>query len=160
MNRKINQIKKALDSKFGKKIQVSMHSEAVKRKEGERWVDYKGLTWEMKDGKKQQVFKVNHSKLYTCKDCDKLILKQKDEDTYNRFNRCFYCQINFEVDLKAAGEWKDWVIGQETERWKSIEKDVTSLLKEMSEEESAFDTTVANALANENIARQKRNLKT
>jgi hypothetical protein len=52
------------------------------------------------------------------------------------------------------------VIGQETERWKSIEKDVTSLLKEMSEEESAFDTTVANALANENIARQKRNLKT
>ena len=114
----------------------------------------------MKDGKKQQVFKVNHSKLYTCKDCDKLILKQKDEDTYNRFNRCFYCQINFEVDLKAAGEWKDWVIGQETERWKSIEKDVTSLLKEMSEEESAFDTTVANALATENIARQTRNLKT
>ena len=44
MNRKINQIKKALDSKFGKKIQVSMHSEEVKRKEGERWVDYKGLT--------------------------------------------------------------------------------------------------------------------
>ena len=162
MNRKIDQIKRTLDSKFGKKIQVSMYSGEIKREEGDKWIDYKGLNWEIKDGKKQQIFKVNHNNLYTCKDCDKLILKQKDEDTYNRFNRCYYCQIDFECSLKEQGMdvWRKWVMDLEEKRWTAVEKELATLLKEMSEEESAFDTTIVKALANENIAQQKRNLKT
>ena len=141
-----------------KKIQVGYTPEKVKREEGERWTDHKGLEWEWKSGKKKQVYKFASVGIAPkCKDCNKFIIKKRDKETYNRMDRCYYCQINFEVDLKEKGEWNGWMVKQETERWKSIEKELVSILEEMkTDTDKAFDKTLPNALANENIERAKR----
>ncbi len=108
-----------------------------------------GAKWTKKDGKKVQITKVPGKGFNKCKDCKKLILKNIDEDTYNRMQRCYHCQINFEVDLKAAGKWKDWVMKQEKLRWESIEREVTEILKDMAEQsDKQFDTSVAYAVGN------------
>ena len=89
-----------------------------------------------------------------CNDCDKLILKNLDQDTYNRMQRCYHCQINFEVDLKAKNKWKDWVMGLEKERWESVEKELKIIFKEMKEQsDKQFNTDIAFAVGNQ--AQQK-----
>tara|TARA_Y100000034_G_scaffold133465_1_gene198989 strand:+ start:385 stop:867 length:483 start_codon:yes stop_codon:yes gene_type:complete len=144
-----------------RKIQVGPEPKTIhQREEGDRWTDGNGREWMKINGQRRQITKMPARGFDECKDCEKLILKQRDQDTYNRMQRCFHCQINFEVDLKAAGKWKEWVIDQETQRWKSIEKEVVAIMKEMKEDgDQAFDKSVALAVGNENISQQKQKLK-
>ena len=62
--------------------------------------------------------------------------------------RCYYCQIDFEVDLKVKNKWEDWVKEMEEKRWEAILKEYESEMKLMDDSGSPFDTKVANALAN------------
>ena len=62
--------------------------------------------------------------------------------------RCYYCQIDFEADLKAKNKWEDWVKEMEEKRWETILKEYESEMKLMEDSDSPFDTKVANALAN------------
>ena len=144
-----------------RKIQVGPEPKTIhQREEGDRWTDGNGREWMKINGQRRQITKMPARGFDECKDCEKLILKQRDQDTYNRMQRCFHCQINFEVDLKAAGKWKEWVIDQETQRWKSIEKEVVAIMKEMKEDgDQAFDKSIALAVGNENISQQKQKLK-
>ncbi len=149
-----------------RKIQVGPEPKTIQqRKEGEIWTEASlanpgGAKWTKKDGKKVQITKMPGRGFDECKDCEKLILKRRDQDTYNRMQRCYHCQLNFEVDLKAAGKWKKWVIDQETQRWKSIEKEVEIILKEMKKDaDKAFDKSIVNAMTNENISQQEQKLK-
>ncbi len=144
-----------------KKIQVGPEPKTIhQRKEGERWIDGNGREWIKIDGQRKQITKLPARGFDECKDCEKLILKRRDQDTYNRMQRCYHCQLNFEVDLKAAGKWKKWVIDQETQRWKSIEKEVEIILKEMKKDaDKAFDKSIVNAMTNENISQQEQKLK-
>ena len=144
-----------------RKIQVGPEPKTIhQREEGDRWTDGNGREWMKINGQRRQITKMPARGFDECKDCEKLILKQRDQDTYNRMQRCFHCQINFEVDLKAADKWKEWVIDQETQRWKSIEKEVVAIMKEMKEDgDQAFDKSVALAVGNENISQQKQKLK-
>ncbi len=144
-----------------RKIQVGPEPKTIhQREEGDRWTDGNGREWMKINGQRRQITKMPARGFDECKDCEKLILKQRDQDTYNRMQRCFHCQINFEVDLKAAGKWKEWVIDQETQRWKSIEKEVVAIMKEMKEDgDQAFDKSVALAVGNENISQQEQKLK-
>ena len=149
----IEKIQSMLSGKFRKKIQVGAEPKTIEqRKEGEHWTDANGREWEKKDGKRKQITKVPAMGFKKCKDCEKLILKTIDKDTYNRMQRCYHCQINFECSLKEQGldVWRDWVMGQEKMRWESIEKEVSDILKEMKEDgDKAFDKTVAFAIGNE-----------
>ena len=79
-----------------------------------------------------------------------LINGKRDRDTHTRMKRCFYCQIDFEADLKTHGKWHDWVKEQEIARWKSILEDI-EIDEEEQKDKKIFDKSVANALANHNL---------
>ena len=149
-----------------KKIQVGYEPKTLaQRKEGEVWTEAslanpKGAEWTKKDGKRVQITKMPGRGIDECKDCEKLILKDIDQDTYNRMQRCYHCQINFEVDLKAKNKWKDWVMGLEKARWESIEKELKIILSEMKEQaEEQFDTSVAFAVGNEGQKKNREEIK-
>ena len=148
----IEKIKKMVMGIYERPIQVGYKSKTdIERKEGEEWIDAHGRNWKIEDGKRKQITKVPSRGFDKCNDCEKLILKTIDQHTYNRMGRCKYCQLEFEAELHRKGEWKDWVQDQEKKRWEAVLKEYEDEMKDMNTTDSPFDTTVANALSNENI---------
>ena len=145
----IEKIKKMAKGIYNRPIQIGYEGKTVQqRKEGEQWVDARGRRWEIKDGKRKQITKIPPRGFDKCNDCEKLILKTIDRHTYDRFQRCKYCQIDFEVDLKEKGKWEDWVKEMEKQRWEAVLAEYESEMKSMNDSDSPFDKKVANALAN------------
>ena len=137
---------------YERPIQIGYESKTdSQRKEGDEWTDARGRSWKIEDGKRKQITKIPPKGFDKCDDCEKLILKTIDQQTYNRFKRCKYCQIDFEMHLKKEGKWKDWVIEMEEKRWETVLKEYESEMKLFEEGDSPFDTKVANSLANENV---------
>jgi hypothetical protein len=164
MNKNIKKIQSMIAGE--KKIQVGKEPKTIQqRKEGEVWTEAslanpKGAEWTKKDGKRVQITKMpGKGFANTCNDCKKLILKQRDQDTYNRMQRCYVCQIDFENDLKAKNKWHDWVMGLEKERWAAIEKEVSEIMKEMAEQsDKQFDPTVAYAIGNYEQSKNRQDI--
>ena len=130
-------------------IQVGYEGKTLQqRKEGEEWTDARGRSWKMQDGKRKQITKIPPRGFDKCDDCEKLILKTIDQQTYDRMGRCKYCQIDFEMKLKKEGKWMDWVKDMEKKRWESVLAEYESEMKLLDNSKGAFDKTVANALAN------------
>ena len=145
----IEKVKKMIKGVYNRPIQIGYQGKSVdERKEGETWVDYNNRTWVKEDGKRKQITKIPPRGFDKCNDCEKLILKTIDRHTYDRMGRCKYCQIDFEVDLKAKNKWEDWVKEMEEKRWETILKEYESEMKDMDTTSSPFDTKIANALAN------------
>ena len=138
---------------YNRPIQVGYTGKTL-RKEGEKWEDHNGRKWKMQNGQRKQITKVPSRGIDKCSDCEKLILKDIDQDTYNRMNRCYHCQINFEVDLKVEGKWEDWVKEMEEKRWETILKEYESEM-ELYKDSDPFDKSVVNALSDENIKKYK-----
>ena len=90
------------------------------RKEGEIWEEPSGRKYVKENGKRKQITKVPPKGFDKCKDCKKLILKTIDQQTYNRMERCQYCQMEFEAELHRKGKWNDWVADMEKKRWDGI----------------------------------------
>ena len=96
------------------------------REEGEIWEEASGRKFTKVDGKRQQITKIPPKGFDKCDDCEKLILKTIDQQTYNRFKKCKYCQIDFEMKLKredkrsGTTKWEDWVKEQEEKRWEAV----------------------------------------
>ena len=124
------------------------------RKEGEEWTDARGRSWKIEDGKRKQITKVPPRGFDKCDDCEKLILKTIDQQTYDRFKKCKYCQIDFEMNLKrqdkrnGTSTWEDWVKEQEEKRWEAVLAEYEDEMKQIKEADGPFDKTIANALAN------------
>ena len=134
---------------YNRPIQIGYQGKFIgERKEGETWVDHNNRTWVKEDGKRKQIPKVPPRGFDKCNDCEKLILKTIDQQTYNRMQRCYHCQLEFEADLHRNDKWKDWVKEMEENRWGTILKEYESEMKLMDESDSLFDTKIANALAN------------
>jgi hypothetical protein len=144
-----------------RKIQVGVEPTTFEqRAEGEKWTDSNGREWIKENGERKQITKMPGRGFDKCKDCKKLILKTIDQQTYNRMHRCYHCQINFEVDLKVEGKWKDWVIEQETMRWESTKKEIEEIMSEMKEQsEKQFDPRVAHAIGNEQQIKNRKQIK-
>ena len=138
---------------YNRPIQVGYTGKTL-RKEGEEWEDHNGRKWKIQNGQRKQITKVPARGIDKCSDCEKLILKDIDQDTYNRMNRCYHCQINFEVDLKVEGKWEDWVKEMEEKRWETILKEYESEM-ELYKDSDPFDKSVVNALSDENIKSYK-----
>ena len=140
--------------KYRERVSIGYEGKTTnQRKEGEEWVDARGRRWTIKDGKRKQITKVPPRGFDKCNgwegsDCDKLILKTIDQQTYNRMGRCRICQIEFEADLHKKGKWNEWVADLEEKRW---EKVLAEYEQEMGEirAKNQFDEKVANALAKE-----------
>ena len=146
---KIEKIQKMVKGIYDRPIQTGYEGKTTQqRKEGEEWTDARGRSWKIEDGKRKQITKVPPRGFDKCKTCDKLILKTIDQDTYNRMQRCYHCQINFECELKEKGEWEDWVKEQEEKRWEAVLAEYESEMNLQNESDSPFDKTVANAIAN------------
>ena len=163
MNKNIKKIQSMLSGE--KKIQVGKEPKTIEqRKEGEVWTEAslanpKGAEWTKRDGKRVQITKMPGRGFHSCNDCKKLILKQRDQDTYNRMQRCYVCQIDFENDLKTKNQWHDWVMGLEKERWAAIEKEVSEIMKEMAEQsDKQFDPTVAHAIGNYEQSKNRQDI--
>ena len=71
-------------------------------------------------------------------------------------NRCYYCQIDFESELKGikignrGNKWYFWVKLQKLKAWDSIDREIEQYVDERHKlnQKNPFDKTVANALAN------------
>ena len=145
----IEKIKKMVKGIYNGNIQVGYEGKTLQqRKEGEEWTDARGRSWKIEDGKRKQITKIPPRGFDKCNDCEKLILKTIDQQTYDRFQRCKYCQIDFEMTLKKEGKWEDWVKEMETKRWESVLAEYKAEMKLLDNTKGAFDKTVANALAN------------
>ena len=130
-------------------IQVGYEGKTLQqRKEGEEWTDARGRSWKIEGGKRKQITKIPPRGFDKCDDCEKLILKTIDQQTYDRMGRCKYCQIDFEMKLKKEGKWMDWVKDMEKKRWESVLAEYEAEMKLLDNSKGAFDKTVANALAN------------
>ena len=149
----IEKIQKMVKGIYNRPIQVGYTGKTL-RKEGEEWEDHNGRKWKIQNGQRKQITKVPARWIDKCSDCEKMILKDIDQDTYNRMNRCYHCQINFEVDLKAEGKWEDWVKEMEEKRWETILKEYESEM-ELYKDSDPFDKSVVNALSDENIKKYK-----
>ena len=150
MSKNIEKVKKLIAGVGGKRTPgVGYTPKSISmRKEGEEWTDARGRSWKIEDGKRKQITKIPPRGFDKCNDCDKLILKTIDQQTYDRFQKCKYCQIDFEMKLKREGKWEDWVKEMETKRWEAILAEYEAEMKLVKGSKGAFDKTVANAIAN------------
>ena len=136
---------------YKRPIQIGYESKTdLQQKEGEEWEDHNGRKWKIENGKRKQITKVPPRGFDKCNDCEKLILKDIDQNTYNRMQRCYHCQLEFEADLHRKGEWQNWVKEQEEKRWETVLKEYESEM-ELNKDTNPFDKSVANALSDENI---------
>jgi len=145
----IEKIQKMVKGIYNRPIQKGYEGKTVQqRKEGEEWTDARGRSWKIEDGKRKQITKIPPRGFDKCNDCEKLILKTLDQDTYNRMQRCYHCQLYFESELKRKGKWEEWVQDMETQRWEKVLAEYESEMNLQNESKGAFDKTVANAIAN------------
>ena len=145
-----------VSGKYRERVSIGYEGKTTnQRKEGEEWVDARGRRWTLKDGKKKQITKVPPRGFDKCNgwegsDCEKLILKTIDQETFNRMGRCRICQVEFEADLYRKGKWNEWVADMEKKRWESI---LTEYEQEMGEKKESLalklDKKLANAIAKE-----------
>jgi len=152
----IKKIQDMVSGKYRERVSIGYEGKTTnQRKEGEEWVDARGRSWTIKDGKRKQITKVPPRGFDKCNgweesDCEKLILKTIDQETYNRMGRCRICQVEFEADLHRKGKWNDWVADMEKKRWESI---LAEYEQEMGERKESLalklDKKVANAISKE-----------
>ena len=143
----IEKVKKMVKGIYNRPIQIGYQGKSIdERKEGETWVDHNNRTWVKEDGKRKQITKIPPKGFDKCKDCKNLILKTIDQQTYNRMQKCQYCQMEFEATLHREGKWNDWVADLEKKRWDGILKEYEQEISEI-KQKNPFDKTVANALA-------------
>ena len=163
----LSKIQSYLDGTHQGKIQSGFIPENIHggRKVGDRWVDSDGVEWEQKSGYRSKVSKMGNVGIFSkqCKDCDKPCTKSFDVDTYNRMNRCYNCQVQFEEDLKwekknrigkNGNKWQFWVKLQQLKRWDAIDEEIEQFMMNKFEENkiNPFDKSVVNAMANANVS--------
>ena len=150
MGKNIEKVKKLIAGVGGKRTPgVGYTGKTIQmRKEGEIWEESTGRKFTKVDGKRQQITKIPPKGFDKCDDCEKLVLKTIDQQTFDRMGRCYYCQIDFEVDLKANGKWKEWVEEMEKKRWEAVLAEYESEMVERDDANSPFDETIANAIGN------------
>ena len=165
MGKNLRKVQEMLRGSGTGKIQVGAGSVGTSlmdnRAEGERWSDLEGKEWEKVDGVIRSVSKMPNVGIFSkkCKDCGRdcssVHKKQPHHDTWKRFERCFYCQINYETLLKSktigenGNKWQFWIKLQMLQRWDTIDQEVKHLVFENSEVK-VNDKALTNALANEN----------
>ena len=155
-SKNIQKVQDMLDGKGTGKIQSGYTPTEQTHKVGDIWTDSDGKKWEQKNG-----YRVNITKLASagiaeqCSDCSCYITKPWDKDIYKWNNRCYYCQIEFEAELKTSGKYDEWLENQnkriKEDYIKKFEEENEELVKELQNMENPFSKKIANALANGNV---------
>ena len=167
MGKNIQKVQDMVDGNYKNKIQSGYTYHEKHREVGDKWTDSDGYEWEQCDGYQVKkggsmpaVGMFNHQ----CKDCGKncspKMAKPWDRDCFKADGRCYYCQLDFEVDLKSKPiRWFAYRRLKDLNNMKSIEKDMEQWIDEMTEQrkQNPFDETVANAMANSNVEMSIKN---
>ena len=81
--------------------------------------------------------------------------KPWDRDCFKADSRCYHCQMDYEVDLKADKpiRWFAYRRLKDLKNMEALEKDMEQWVDEITEQrkQNPFDKTIANAMANENV---------
>jgi len=166
-SKNLAKVQSMLDGTYGGKTIVGDASVGREqtRAIGDTWTDSEGYEWEQKDGYQVKkggsmpaVGMFNHQ----CKDCGKncspKMAKGWDRDCWIADGRCYYCQVNFELDLSFDKpiRWFAYRRLKDLKNMEAIEKDMEHWIEEMTKdkEKNPFDETVANALANGEVSMQ------
>ena len=156
-SKNLQKVQDMLDDKHERKIQSGYLPTEETYKVGDKWFDSDGREWEQKNGYRTNITKLASRGIvdYRCSECEKYIVKPWDKEIFKFNNRCYYCQIDFEAELKGTGKYDEWLENQ-NKRIKEgyiekFEKENKELVKEIANLENPFDTKVANALANANV---------
>ena len=155
-SKNLQKVQDMLDDKLDRKIQSGYTPTEEKHEIGDIWTDSDGKKWEQKNGYRVNITKfANVGIAEQCSDCKKFISKPWDKEIFKFNGRCYYCQIDFEAELKTFGKFDEWKKEQD-ERIKEgyikkFEEENKELTKEIEKLENPFDTKVANALANANV---------
>jgi hypothetical protein len=156
-SKNLQKVQDMLDGKGSGKIQSGYTSTEETHKIGDVWTDSDGKTWEQKNGYRSNITKLADRGIvdHKCLDCNKFITKPWDKEIFKFNDRCYYCQIDFEAELKGTGKFDEWKKKQDErikeEYIKRFEEENKELIKEIEKLENPFDTKVANAMANSNV---------
>ena len=154
-SKNLQKVQDMLDGKGTGKIQVGYSTVEETRKVGDRWFDSEGREWEQKNGYRTNVTKLAKKGIGdNCSDCEKFIIKPWDKDVYKYNDRCYHCQLEFEVDLKTKPiRWFAWRRLKDFQNLKALEAEMDAWFEEREKhlQKNPFDMTVANALANSNV---------
>ena len=158
-SKNLAKVQSMLDGTYGGKIQSGYSPTEKHREVGDKWTDSEGYEWEQKEGFKVKsagsmpaVGMFNHQ----CKDCGKncspKMAKPWDRDCFKADGRCYYCQMEYEIDLKADKpiRWFAYRRLKDLRNMEALENDMIQWVDEMekTQQKNPFDETVANALAN------------
>jgi hypothetical protein len=158
MGKNVKKIQNMLMGNHESKVQVGYgDQESDYHSVGDEWTDSDGYKWRQENGYRVKVSSLPSVGIFTkqCKDCKKNCVHKRDVDTFNRMDRCFTCQIDFEVFLKSrrigenGNKHQFWVKLQMLKRWESIDKEVEDLIIQNSEVKHN-DNKLLNSLANYN----------
>ena len=165
-SKNLQKVQDMLDGKGTGKIQVGYSTAEETHKVGDRWFDSDGKEWEQKNGYRSNITKLANRGIvdHRCSDCEKYIVKPWDKEIFKFNDRCYYCQIDFEAELKGTGKFDEWKEEQDKKikegYIKKFEEENAEFVKELEKLENPFDTKVANALANGNVSMEIKKNKT
>ena len=155
-SKNLQRVQDMLDDKHERKIQSGYLPTEKTHKVGDTWTDSDGKKWEQKNGYRTNITKLANAGIAEqCSDCNKYIVTGWDKDIYTFNGRCYYCQIDFEAELKGTGKYDEWKEAQD-KRIKEgyiekFEKENKELVEEIKNLENPFDTKIANAMSNANV---------
>ena len=156
-SKNLQKVQDMLDDKLERKIQSGYVVVEETHKVGDIWTDSDGKKWEQKNGYRSNITKLANRGIvdHKCSDCEKYIVKPWDKEIFKFNDRCYYCQIDFEAELKTSGKYDEWKEEQDKrikeDYIKKFEEEHKELVKEIANLENPFDTKIANALANGNV---------
>jgi hypothetical protein len=79
------------------------------RMEGERWTDAEGKEWEMKNGVKVRVTKLDSAKTpWWCPRCNKPLNHRFDMKFWRIRGHCMDCVIKDETEIRRQGKWEEY----------------------------------------------------
>ena len=158
MSKNLQKVQDMLDGNYKSKIQVGQYAPTEEvRKVGDKWTDSDGNEWEQKEGYQYKIPKMPSVGIFSkqCKDCGTNCSpktgKPWDRDCWKADGRCYYCQLDYEVELKTKPiRWFAYRRLKDLQNMESLEKDMIQWVDEMTKqrEKNPFDEKVANALAN------------
>ena len=156
-SKNLQKVSDMLDGTYGGKIQSGYTPTEEKHEIGDIWTDSDGKKWEQKNGYRVNITKLANAGIADqCSDCERYIVTSWDKDIYKWNGRCYYCQIDFEAELKGTGKYDEWLEGQnkriKEEYIKAFEKENKELVEEIKNLENPFDTKIANAMSNANVS--------
>ena len=159
MGKNVKKIQDMLTGNYEGKVQVGYGDQESKhRSVGDKWTDSDGVEWGQKNGFYTKVNKLPSVGIFSkkCKDCGKncspKMAKPWDRDCFKADGRCYHCQMDYEIDLKADKpiRWFAYRRLKDLRNMEALENDMIQWVDEMekTQQKNPFDETVANALAN------------